>query len=246
VFWIETLLLLAGILMILAVISSKVSARVGLPVLVIFLGLGMLAGSEGIGGIAFENYELAHAIGTVALALILFDGGLGTPLQSLRIAWKPSALLATLGVLITAAVTGVVATHVLGLTLLEGMLLGAIVGSTDAAAVFALMRSAGIRLRERLAATLEIESGANDPMAIFLTIGLIEVLLGDVGFGPQLLSLFGVQMGVGLAVGLIVGKLAVKLINRLNLAAAGLYPVLTASCGVLAFGAAAVVGGSGF
>ncbi len=232
--------------MILAVVSSKITARVGLPVLVVFLGLGMLAGAEGPGGIVFDNYEIAHAIGTVALALILFDGGLGTPGESLRVAWKPAGLLATLGVLFTALVTGVVASYILDLTLVEGLLLGAIVGSTDAAAVFSLLRSSGIHLRKRLAATLEIESGANDPMAIFLTIGLIEVLLGERPLGAGMLTLFALQMGVGLVVGLAVGKLAVKLINRLNLAAAGLYPVLTASCGILAFGLAAVVGGSGF
>lgn len=245
-FLIDTVLFMAGVVTILAVVASKVTARMGLPVLVVFLGLGMLAGSEGIGGIAFENYEFAHAIGTVALAIILFDGGLGTPMASMRAAWKPAGLLATVGVLITAVVTGVVATRVLGFSLLEGLLLGAIVGSTDAAAVFSLLRSAGIRLRERLASTLEIESGANDPMAIFLTIGLIEMLREDIGPGPRLLALFVQQMGVGLAVGLGVGWLAVRLINRVNLAAAGLYPVLTAACGIFAFGAAAVVGGSGF
>src|SRR5690606_1909275 len=163
--------------------SSKFSARAGVPMLALFLGLGMLAGSEGLGGIPFENYELAHAIGTVALACILFDGGLRTPLASLKIAWKPSAVLATLGVFVTSTVTGVVAMHVLGLSLLEGLLLGAIVGSTDAAAVFALLRSAGVHLRKRLGATLEVESGANDPMAIFLTVGLIQVMSGETPIG---------------------------------------------------------------
>lgn len=243
---IEKLLLVAGILMILGILSSKFSARLGLPVLVLFLGLGMLAGSEGLGRIDFESYQLAHGIGTVALALILFDGGLRSPLESFRLAWKPSALLATLGVLLTSVATGIVAARVLGVSLLEGLLLGSIVGSTDAAAVFSSLRSAGIRLRKRLAATLEIESGANDPMAIFLTVGLIQVLKGEVPLGPQLLYLFIQQMGIGLAVGLGVGKLAVALINRINLAAAGLYPVLTAACGVLAFGLAALLKGSGF
>src|SRR5690606_2540381 len=208
------------------------SARLGLPVLVLFLALGMLAGSEGLGGINFENYEMAHAIGTAALALILFDGGLRSPLESIRSAWKPSALLATLGVLFTSIATGLVATHVLGLPLLEGLLLGSIVGSTDAAAVFSLLRSAGIRLRKRLGATLEIESGANDPMAIFLTIGLIEVLADEVPLGVPLLRLLALQMGIGLIVGYGMGRLAVILINRINLGAAALYPVLTASCGV--------------
>ncbi|HYO93421.1 MAG TPA: potassium/proton antiporter [Polyangiaceae bacterium] len=245
-FLIDKLLLLAGLLMILGILSSKFSARLGLPVLVLFLGLGMLAGSEGVGGIPFENYQLAHAIGTVALAFILFDGGLRTPLANLRMAWKPAAVLATFGVLLTSLVTGLVAMQVLGLSLLEGLLLGSIVGSTDAAAVFGLLGSAGVRLRRRVAATLEVESGVNDPMAVFLTVALIQVQTGEIPLGPRLALLFALQMGVGLAVGFGVGKLAVALINRINLAAAGLYPVLTAACGVLAFGLAAVLHGSGF
>lgn len=245
-FLIDKLLLVAGVLMVLGIFSSKFSARLGVPVLVLFLGLGMLAGSEGVGRIPFENYELAHAIGTVALAFILFDGGLRSPLDSLRLAWRPSALMATVGVLVTSAVTGFVAMHVLDLSLLEGLLLGSIVGSTDAAAVFALLRSAGIRLQKRLGATLEIESGANDPMAIFLTVGAIQVLSGETPLGLKLLELFALQMGVGLVVGFAMGRLSVLLINRINLAAAGLYPVLTAACGVLTFGVAAVLQGSGF
>ncbi len=245
-FLVDKLLLLAGALMILGILSSKFSARAGLPVLVMFLVVGMLAGSEGPGRIPFDNFQAAHAIGTVALAFILFDGGLRTPRDSLKLAWKPSALLATLGVLVTSAVTGVVAMLVLDLSLLEGLLLGSIVGSTDAAAVFSLLRNAGVHLRKRLGATLEIESGANDPMAIFLTVGLISVLTGERPLGPSLLGLFVLQMGVGLAVGLAAGMLARLLINRINLAAAGLYPVLTAACGIFAFGMAALLQGSGF
>lgn len=245
-FLVDQLLLWAGALMVLAILSSKFSARAGLPVLVMFLVVGMLAGSEGPGGIPFDNYEVAHAVGTVALAFILFDGGLRTPVASLRLAWKPSALLATLGVLVTSAVTGGVAVFALDLSPLEGLLLGSIVGSTDAAAVFSLLRNAGVHLRKRLGATLEIESGANDPMAIFLTVGLISVLTGERPLGLGLLWLFVLEMGVGLAVGLAVGTLARLLINRINLAAAGLYPLLTAACGVLAFGVAAGLQGSGF
>lgn len=245
-FLIDKLLLVAGVLMILGSLSSKFSARLGLPVLVLFLGLGMLAGTEGLGGIPFSNYQLAHAIGTVALAFILFDGGLRSPLDSLKLAWRPAAVLATGGVLITSVLTGVVAYYVLDLTLLEGLLLGSIVGSTDAAAVFALLRSAGIRLRKRLGATLEIESGANDPMAIFLTIGVIQVMTEQQPIGLGLLALLVQQMGIGLIVGYSTGRVSVWLINRINLAAAGLYPVLTASCGLLTFGLAALLEGSGF
>lgn len=245
-FLVDKVILVAGILMVLGTLSSKFSSRVGLPVLVLFLLLGMLAGSEGVGGIEFENYEVAHAIGTVALSIILFDGGLNTSFKNVRLAWKPAALLASVGVLGTSAITGVAAAWILDLPLLEGILLGSIVGSTDAAAVFSLLRSAGIRLPERLSATLEIESGSNDPMAIFLTIGLLEVLLGRVTLGVDLLGMLALQLGVGAVAGLAMGKLAVLLINRSNLQAAGLYPVLTGACGATAFGLAAVLGGSGF
>ena len=182
-FIVDILILVTGVLLLLGIASSKLSARSGVPVLVLFLLLGMLAGSDGIGGIAFENYSLAHGIGTLALAMILFDGGLSTPLAVVRRVWKPSLLLATLGVFVTALVTGVAAMWILGVSLLEGLLLGSIVSSTDAAAVFSILRSGGVALPERLAATLELESGSNDPMAIFMTVGCIELISGRVSFG---------------------------------------------------------------
>jgi cell volume regulation protein A len=138
VFLIDTLILISGVLLLLGIASSKLSARLGVPVLVLFLLLGMLAGSEGIGGLEFENYALAHGIGTLALAMILFDGGLSTSLSAVRVAWKPSVLLATWGVLVTAVITGLAAAWILQISLMEGMLLGSIVSSTDAAAVFAV------------------------------------------------------------------------------------------------------------
>ncbi len=245
-FVIDQILLLAAVLILFGVISSKASARLGLPVLVLFLIVGMLAGERGIGGIAFDSPGAAHALGTVALAVILYDGGLQTPLSSIKAVWKPASLLATLGVLVTALITGLAAAWILDLTLLEGLLIGAIVGSTDAAAVFAQLRNAGIHIRKRLKATLEVESASNDPMAIFLTIGLLEVLVNDVPFGIGLLQLFVMQMGVGAAIGLGVGWAAVALINRIHLQAAGMYPVLVTACGLLAFGLAANLGGSGF
>jgi potassium/hydrogen antiporter len=244
-FPVDQLILIGGILLLIGILSSKFSLRLGLPVLVLFLAVGMLAGEDGL-GLAFDNFEVAHAIGTLALALILFDGGLQTPRSAIRAAWKPSVLLATVGVLVTSVVTGVAAAYILGIPILVGILLGSIVGSTDAAAVFAVLRSQGLRLRERLAATLEIESGANDPMAIFLTIGVIEVLLGRMELGADLLRLFALQMGIGAFTGLGVGWAAVRAINRINLETAGLYPVLTGACGLLAFGLAASLGGSGF
>ncbi|MEX0820221.1 MAG: potassium/proton antiporter [Pirellulaceae bacterium] len=245
-FLIDTAILVSGILLLLGIASSKFSARLGMPVLVMFLGLGMLAGSEGIGGIAFEDYSLAYAIGTLALALILFDGGLRTPYRSVRAAWKPAGILATAGVFLTAVVTGAAASWILEISLTQGLLLGSIVGSTDAAAVFAVLRSGGVHIRRRLADTLEVESGSNDPMAIFMTVGLIEVLTGNVAPGPGLLLMFLNQMVVGVIIGVLVGRVAVWAINHIQLAAAGLYPVLATAFGLFAFGLAADLGGSGF
>lgn len=245
-FLIDQIILLGAFLILIGVISSKLSARLGLPVLVLFLLIGMLAGEGGIGGIAFNNPVSAHALGTLALALILFDGGLQTSSDAIKATWKPSALLATIGVVVTALVTGLAASLVLNISLLEGLLVGAIVGSTDAAAVFSLLRNAGVHLKHRLKSTLEIESASNDPMAIFLTVGLLEVLVNDVEIGVGLFNLFVTQMGIGAVVGLSVGWLAVKLINRVNLTASGLYPVTVAACGLLAFGIAANLNGSGF
>jgi potassium/hydrogen antiporter len=245
-FPVDRLILLAAVLLLIGVTSSKFSSRFGVPVLILFLGLGMLAGSEGLAGIAFDDHALAHGIGTIALALILFDGGLSTPFSSLRRAWRPAFSLATTGVLVTALITGGAASWLLGLPLLEGMLLGSIVGSTDAAAMFAMLRGRGLHLPRRLNATLEVESGSNDPMAVFLTVGLIQLLTGGFSSGWELLGFFVLQMGVGAAVGIGVGRGAVHLVNRINLDAAGLYPILAAGCGLLAYGLAAALGGSGF
>jgi cell volume regulation protein A len=245
-FLIDSIILVTGILLLLGIASSKLSSRLGVPVLVLFLVLGMLAGSDGIGGIAFENYQLAHAIGSLALAMILFDGGLSTPMSAVRSVWKPAMLLATLGVLITSIVTGLAASWILDIPLLEGMLLGSIVGSTDAAAVFSVLRSGGVSLRERLKSTLEVESGANDPMAIFLTIGCIEILMGRLSIGPDLIWLFVKQMAVGALAGVAVGYAAIRIVNAINLDAAGVYPVLVTAFGLLAFGLAVIFGGSGF
>ena len=245
-FVVDILIFVTGALVLLGIASSKISARMGVPVLVLFLLLGMVAGSEGIGGLAFENYTIAHAIGTLALAIILFDGGLSTPLEAVRVAWKPSLALATGGVLITTLVTGLAASWILNISLLEGMLLGSIVGSTDAAAVFAVLRSGGVSLSRRLTSTLEIESASNDPMAIFLTIGCIEVLSGRMSLGPGLLWLFVSQMVIGAAVGLLLGYVAVRVVNRINLDTAGLYPVLVTGFGLFIFGLTAWMGGSGF
>lgn len=244
-FLIDKLILAAGLLMGLGTLSSKISARVGLPVLVVFLFIGMAVGEDGL-GVEFDSFPLAHAVGTLALGVILYDGGLRTPLSSFRLVWKPAGILATFGVLVTSLVTGAAAAWVLDIPVLEGLLLGGIVGSTDAAAVFALLRNAGVRVNERVGAMLEVESGSNDPMAIFLTVGIIEVLRGEASLGFDLVLLFVQQMGIGAVVGVALGRLSVFAVNRVNLGAAGLYPIFVGACGASAFGLAAVLGGSGF
>jgi cell volume regulation protein A len=178
--------------------------------------------------------------------MILFDGGLSTSLPAIRVAWKPSVLLATWGVLVTAVVTGLAAAWILKISLLEGLLLGSIVGSTDAAAVFSVLRSGGVSLPKRIAAVLEVESASNDPMAIFLTIGCIEVLLGNVAIGPGLLGLLASQMLIGGVCGVLGGYAAGWVVNRIELGAAGMYPVLITAFSLLTFGLAAQLGGSGF
>lgn len=244
-FVIDQILFIAALLLFFGVASSKFSTRFGVPVLVAFLVVGMVAGSEGLGGIAFEDYRLAHGVATLSLALILFDGGLRTRFASFRLAWKPALSLATLGVAITAGVTGVAAAYLLNLPLREGLLLGSIVGSTDAAAVFAVLRSQGLQLQDRLASTLEVESGSNDPMALLLTVGIIEFMLGRLEGPVDLIKFFFVQMGVGALVGYVSARAAVFTVNRVNLSAAGLYPLLITAFGLFAYGAAALAGGSG-
>ena len=245
-FFVDYVILYGSTLVLAAVLSRKFASRFGVPVLVLFVFLGMLAGSEGIGGIEFEDYRLSHAFGTIALVVILFDGGLGTHRRQIQLAWRPSLVLATLGVLLTALITGLLASWLIGISILQGLLLGSIVASTDAAAVFSILRSQGVSLEERLKSMLEIESGSNDPMAVFLTIGFIEVLLGERHFGIGFLWFFLQQMGIGLAVGYGIGRASTYLINRIHLDAAGLYPVMVLAVAFLAYGVAVLGNGSGF
>ncbi len=242
---INTLFLLSGFLIALSIVASRLSSLFGLPILIIFLALGMLAGEEGLLGIAFDNYELAFVIGHLALAMILLDGGLQTRLSTFRVGFKPALSLATFGVLLTSGIVGGLAMWMFDLQLLEGLLIGAIVGSTDAAAVFSMLKGQGIKINERVSATLEIESGTNDPMAIFLTIMLIELLIGDTaGWVSSLLFLLQ-QFGLGIVVGLGCGWLIARLLITLDLAP-GLYSLLALALAFFVFGLTSSLGGSGF
>lgn len=243
---INTLLLLAGLLLFLSVLASTLSARLGLPLLLIFLGVGMLAGEDGPGGIRFDDFGLSFLIGNLALAVILLDGGLRTRVASFRVALWPSAALATWGVIATAGLLGAFCTWLLGVDWRYGLLLGAIVGSTDAAAVFNLLRHSGVRLNERVGATLEIESGANDPMAILLVTLLVGILTGtSEATAGAILGQLVQQFGIGAAAGLLAGRLLAWLLWRLRLAE-GLYALLIASGGIAVFAATNHLGGSGF
>ena len=243
---IDHILVGASVLLLLSVLASKASAKLGIPALLVFLILGMLAGSDGPGGIYFDDARLAQSLGVVALALILFSGGLDTEWSSVRpVLWKGLAL-STVGVLITAALVGLFAKIVLGFSLLEGVLLGAIVSATDAAAVFSVLRARSVGLKGPVRPLLELESGSNDPMAVFLTTGLLGVMTHP---GESVFSLFPMfiqQMAVGAVLGYAMGALIVLTINRLALEFEGLYPVLTLSLILLTYGAVASLGGNGF
>ncbi|CUB03743.1 potassium/proton antiporter [Marinomonas fungiae] len=237
---------LAGLLALLSILASVLSRRLGAPLLLVFLVVGMLAGEDGIGGIEFHNAGLAFLFGNLALATILLDGGLGTRRESFAISLRPAFLLATVGVLLTAGITGGAVYWLLGLPWQESLLLGAIIGSTDAAAVFGLIRNAGLRIKERTGATLEVESGANDPMAIFLTITMVQLISqpqGDLGW--SLLLELCQQMGLGLIAGVLGGQLLKHLLPKLQLASS-LYPLLVTSAGLSIFGITNLWGGSGF
>ncbi|MGC3874348.1 potassium/proton antiporter [Halomonas sp. GXIMD04776] len=242
---INTLFIFAGSLIALSVLASRLSSLFGLPLLLIFLAVGMLAGEDGILGIQFDSYSLAFIIGHLALAMILLDGGLRTRMKTFRVGLKPALSLATFGVFITSAVVGVFSMWFFELSLVEGLLVGAIVGSTDAAAVFSMLRGQGVNLNERVGATLEIESGTNDPMAIFLTITLVEILVGDIGGPLETLLMFTKQFGLGLVIGVGVGWLSGRLLRWMDLAP-GLYSLLALALGFCVFGITSALGGSGF
>ncbi|MBK9179793.1 MAG: potassium/proton antiporter [Acidimicrobiales bacterium] len=235
----------AGLVFI-GVLASKVSSRLGIPALLLFIAIGMLAGSEGLGGIEFDDYEIAQSAGVVALAFILFAGGLDTRWSEARPVAGLGVLLATVGVLMTAVIAGSVAALVLDVSWKVGLLLGAIISSTDAAAVFAVLRSRSVGLRGSLRPLLELESGSNDPMAVFLTLAFLEMVVEPSTTLLDVVPMFFLQMTVGGAVGFAVARAAVPVINRLRLEYEGLYPVVLIAVVLLTYGVSSLLGGSGF
>lgn len=235
-----------GLLLLASTLLSRASERVGVPLALVFLLVGMAAGSEGAGGIAFDDYALAYRLGTAALVLILFDGGLNTPLEAVRRGLRPAATLATVGVLGTTLVVAAGA-HALGFPWPAALLVGAVVSSTDAAAVFAVLRGSGISLKRRVGTTLELESGINDPVAVILTTLLTRnaIAPGSVAAWELPVELLR-ETAIGLAAGLAVGHGVRGVLARFRLPAGGLYPVVTLAAALLAFGAPTLLHGSGF
>lgn len=234
---------LFALLLIVSVVVTKFSTRLGVPALVLFIAVGMIVGSDGFGLVYFDNAHLAEAIGIFALIVILFEGGLHANWNSMKPALAPAITMATIGVLLTAAIVAVAAHYIFDLTWLESVLIGSIVGSTDAAAVFSVLK--GQNVKEKLAATLEAESGTNDPMAMFLTITCIELISGH---GSGVLSMIGSfiwEMGAGAAMGLLIGFIAVTAINRINLDTSGLYPLFALSFALVSYGLTSVIHASG-
>jgi potassium/hydrogen antiporter len=237
---------IASALVMLSIVSSKISVRFGIPGLLLFLGIGMLAGSDGPGNIPFEDYRLTQFIGVVALAFILYSGGLSTQWKDTRPILRPSLSLATLGVIITTLIAGLTAVWLFQLSLLEGLLVGAIIASTDASAVFSILKERALGLKEPIKPLLEFESGTNDPMAVFLTVGFIELLQHPDLAWYTLLPDFFLEMLLGAVGGFLLGQAAAWLINHINLRFEGLYAVLSLALALGVYALVALLGGSGF
>lgn len=242
------LILLGGSLLLVAILTGALSTRIGAPLLLVFLGFGMLAGEDGPGGIRFSNFEAVYTTASVAVAIILFDGGLRTSMRSVRRSWGRAAILATLGVVITAITTSMAAWAAFDSSLLVALLTGTVVASTDAAAVFLLLHQQGSAVRERVSSILELESGANDPMAILLTITLVGMILENStpadSTATAALSLLQ-AFGIGIAAGIGGGAALAFLVNHTMLAP-GLYPVMLIAGALSLYGISDFLGGSGF
>ncbi|MFN2425442.1 MAG: potassium/proton antiporter [Candidatus Binatia bacterium] len=242
----EFLLLSTSFLLVFSVLTNRISSALGVPSLLLFLGIGMLAGVEGPGGIDFTNYSLSFAVGSVCLTFIIFDGGMRTSWNNVRPILPVGLSLSVLATLITAVATAVFANVVLGRSWVEALLLGAIVSSTDAAAVFSILRARSLSLKGRLKDTLEFEAGSNDPMAIFLTVGVLAYATGQATDVFSFVSLFGMQWGLGLALGWIGGHAFRWLINHAGIEYEGLYSVLLLGLVIFLFAGTSALGGSGF
>lgn len=242
---IEVILAITAGLLVLSILASKASYWTGVPALLLFLTIGMLVGSDGPGNITFDNPNLTQSVGVVALTFILFSGGLDSDWSRIRSILRPGLSLANLGVLLSASLVGGFSILVLGFTPIEGLLLGAIVSSTDAAAVFSVMRSRDVQLRGDLEPLVEFESGSNDPVAVFLTIGLTGMLVSQASIGQLALG-FVVQMALGAALGYGFGRLMVIVVNWVRLNQEGLYPALTIALMLLTYSGTALLGGNGF
>lgn len=243
---IEIFLAVAGLLMLLCVFANKVSDRFGIPSLLLFLAMGMLAGSDGIGGIRFQDARLTNYIGTVALSFILFSGGLDTKWSNVKPVIYPGCILSTLGVLLTALFLYLFTHYILMLPYDMALLLSVIVSSTDAPAVFAILRLQKIKIKDSLKSTLEFESGSNDPMAVFLSMAAIGVLAAGETHWGDLIRLFFLQMSLGTLLGLLAGKAAATFLRRWNLSYKGLYPVFGISVVFLSFSITQLLNGNGF
>jgi len=232
---IESLLLIGSLLILLSIGIAKLFDNLGVPTLIIFIGIGMLAGSEGPGGIYFDDPVLSQSIGIIALIFILFSGGLETKWSTVKKVVAPAAWLATVGVFLTAITLGFFIAYIFDLSLLTGLLIASIISSTDAAAVFSILRSKNVSLKGDIQPLLELESGSNDPMAVFLTVGIIQLILIPEKNIFDIVLLFFFQMGIGAVIGFFSGKLIVYVLNILKFSYEGIYPVFMLAFIVMTF-----------
>lgn len=242
----ENIAIIVSLLILVSVIVSKISDRFGVPMLLLFLGIGMLAGSEGVGGIYFDDPFITQYIGISALTIILFSSGLDTPWTSVKSVYKEGISLASLGVILTAGFFGLLIYFILDLSFMESLLIGAIISSTDAAAVFSILRARGVNLKSRLRSVLELESGSNDPVAVLLTVTLISFINGGNQSILVAIGLLFLQLAIGVLTGWVMSKIALFLINKLKLGYDGLYQILVLALLFLAFGLTTLLKGNGF